>query len=156
MVRRHRILRVAFRNDRLAVSAAHGSRVGTGGARRREGFVFPWGNDPPMSRPGYHARWKTGPEPVGQSEPNAYGLFEMCETYMSGVAIGSEQTTIRFLLTGIRRDRKKATEKHRAEVRGGTKSRSHDVRHVPAFRRNSNTLIMAFGWLATGLGELIS
>jgi formylglycine-generating enzyme required for sulfatase activity len=44
-----------------------------------EGTLFPWGDDPPMSRPAYHSRWKTGPEPVGQSEPNAYGLFEMCE-----------------------------------------------------------------------------
>jgi sulfatase modifying factor 1 len=44
-----------------------------------EGMDFPWGTDPPTSRPGYHDRWKTGPEPVAQSEPNAYGLFEMCE-----------------------------------------------------------------------------
>jgi formylglycine-generating enzyme required for sulfatase activity len=44
-----------------------------------EGTDFPWGNDPPMSRAGYHDRWKTGPEPVAQSQPNAYGLFEMCE-----------------------------------------------------------------------------
>jgi formylglycine-generating enzyme len=44
-----------------------------------EGRMFPWGDDPPMSRSDYHARWRTGPEPVGQSEPNAYGLFEMCE-----------------------------------------------------------------------------
>ena len=46
---------------------------------RAERLAFPWGNDPPMSRPGYYARWKTGPEPAGQSEPNDYGLFEMCE-----------------------------------------------------------------------------
>ena len=44
-----------------------------------EGMLFPWGNDPPESRPAYHNRWKIGPEPVGQSQPNAYGLFEMCE-----------------------------------------------------------------------------
>ena len=44
-----------------------------------EGMLFPWGNDPPESRPAYQNRWKTGPEPVGQSQPNAYGLFEMCE-----------------------------------------------------------------------------
>jgi sulfatase modifying factor 1 len=44
-----------------------------------EGTAFPWGDDPPMSRPDYDARWKTGPELVGQSQPNAYGLFEMCE-----------------------------------------------------------------------------
>jgi formylglycine-generating enzyme required for sulfatase activity len=28
------------------------------------------------TRPAYDARWKTGPEPVGQSEPNAFGLFD--------------------------------------------------------------------------------
>lgn len=44
-----------------------------------EGMSFPWGNDSPTSRPDYDTRWKTGPEPVGQSQPNAYGLFEMCE-----------------------------------------------------------------------------
>ena len=55
---------------------AEWERAARGGA---EGMVFPWGNDPPTSRADYHARWKTGPEPVGQSQPNAYGLFEMCE-----------------------------------------------------------------------------
>jgi sulfatase modifying factor 1 len=55
---------------------AEWERAARGGV---EGMDFPWGNEPPMSRPDYHARWKTGPEPVGQSEPNAYGLFEMCE-----------------------------------------------------------------------------
>lgn len=44
-----------------------------------EGALFPWGDDPPQSRPQYSERWLTGPEPVGRSEPNAFGLFEMCE-----------------------------------------------------------------------------
>ena len=44
-----------------------------------EDKLYPWGDEPPPSRPGYAARWKTGPEPVGRSEPNAYGLYEMCE-----------------------------------------------------------------------------
>jgi sulfatase modifying factor 1 len=55
---------------------AEWERAARGGV---EGMAFPWGNDPPASRPGYHDRWKTGPELVGRSEPNAYGLFEMCE-----------------------------------------------------------------------------
>lgn len=55
---------------------AEWERAARGGA---EGMEFPWGNEPPMSRAGYQERWKTGPEPVGQSQPNGYGLFEMCE-----------------------------------------------------------------------------
>lgn len=55
---------------------AEWERAARGGV---EGMVFPWGNEPPASRPGYSTRWKTGPEPVGQSEPNGYGLFDMCE-----------------------------------------------------------------------------
>lgn len=55
---------------------AEWERAARGGV---EGMLFPWGNEPPMSRAGYATRWKMGPEPVGQSEPNGYGLFEMCE-----------------------------------------------------------------------------
>lgn len=55
---------------------AEWERAARGGA---EGMLFPWGNDPPTSRLDYHSRWKLGPEPVRQSQPNSYGLFEMCE-----------------------------------------------------------------------------
>jgi formylglycine-generating enzyme required for sulfatase activity len=41
--------------------------------------LYPWGDEPPSSRPRYASQWKAGPEPVGRSEPNAYGLYEMCE-----------------------------------------------------------------------------
>ncbi len=42
---------------------------------------FPWGNDsvPPQSLPNYATRWQTGPEPVAQYAPNAFGLFNMCD-----------------------------------------------------------------------------
>jgi len=41
--------------------------------------LYPWGDEPPQSRPGYARKWQTRPERVGQSEPNTYGLQEMCE-----------------------------------------------------------------------------
>jgi sulfatase modifying factor 1 len=44
-----------------------------------DGCVFPWGNAPVESRHNYSERWRTGPEPVATSEPNAYGLYDMCE-----------------------------------------------------------------------------
>ena len=55
---------------------AEWERAARGGAEKK---LFPWGDAPPMSRRDYHARWQSGPEQVAQSEPNAYGLFEMCE-----------------------------------------------------------------------------
>jgi sulfatase modifying factor 1 len=43
-----------------------------------EGLLFPWGDKPPESLPNYASRWQTGPEPVGRSAPNAFGLFDIC------------------------------------------------------------------------------
>jgi formylglycine-generating enzyme required for sulfatase activity len=40
---------------------------------------FPWGDDPPETRDAYATRWRDGPEPVATSQPNGYGLFDMCE-----------------------------------------------------------------------------
>lgn len=47
-----------------------------GGLEQRR---FPWGDEPPQTRPNYGSRWIAGPEPVGTSPPNGYGLFDMCE-----------------------------------------------------------------------------
>ena len=74
---------------------------------------------------------------------------------MSGVVTGSTPATMRSHLSGIHKDPKKAREKRRAEDPGDTTSRCHDVRRVPASRRNSNTLIMAFGSSAVGRAESI-
>ena len=54
---------------------AEWERAARGGV---EGALFPWGNAPHDSLPDYAARWRTGPEPVGKSSPNAYGLFDIC------------------------------------------------------------------------------
>ena len=48
----------------------------------RGGFeqrLFPWGDEPPTSRERYAERWLTGPERVGETPANGYGLFDMCE-----------------------------------------------------------------------------
>ncbi len=59
---------------------AEWERAARGG---REKTLFPWGDEPPQSLPGYADRcaghWKAGPEPVGCAEPNAYGLYNMCD-----------------------------------------------------------------------------
>jgi len=48
----------------------------------RGGFeqqLYPWGNQPVFERAGYPTRWTHAPEPVGTAEPNAFGLYDMCE-----------------------------------------------------------------------------
>ena len=45
----------------------------------REGALFPWGNEPPESLPGYRGRWNKGPEPVGGGDANGFGLYNMCD-----------------------------------------------------------------------------
>ena len=45
-----------------------------GGHEQRQ---FPWGDEPPQSLPNYGTRWQTGPEPVAQYAPNAFGLYDI-------------------------------------------------------------------------------
>ncbi len=54
---------------------AEWERAARGGV---EGARFPWGDAPPESLPNYATRWQTGPEPVGESAPNSFGLFDVC------------------------------------------------------------------------------
>ena len=44
-----------------------------------EGKLFPWGDEPPQSRPDYNRRWKSGPDPVARYAPNEFGLYDICE-----------------------------------------------------------------------------
>jgi formylglycine-generating enzyme required for sulfatase activity len=41
--------------------------------------AYPWGNAPVFDRESYAMRWREGPEPVGTSATNAFGLYDMCE-----------------------------------------------------------------------------
>ncbi len=59
---------------------AEWERAARGG---REGGLFPWGDEPPQSFSEYGDRcagyWRSGPEPGGRAESNAYGLYNMCD-----------------------------------------------------------------------------
>jgi len=57
-------------------SEAEWERAARGGM---DGRAFPWGDEPPESRPDYGERWNRGPEPVGGAAPNGFRLYDMCE-----------------------------------------------------------------------------
>jgi sulfatase modifying factor 1 len=53
---------------------AEWERAARGGLEQR---LYPWGDAPIESLANYSARWKRAPEPVGRTERNAFGLFDI-------------------------------------------------------------------------------
>ena len=43
-----------------------------------EAKLYPWGDEPPQSLPGYAEKWLRGPERVAHDPPNGFGLYDMC------------------------------------------------------------------------------
>ena len=55
-------------------SEAEWERAARGGT---EGLLYPWGDAGPEMVPNYATRWKLGPEQVGLSAANAYGIYNL-------------------------------------------------------------------------------
>jgi formylglycine-generating enzyme required for sulfatase activity len=100
---------------------AEWERAARGGV---EGKLFPWGDDPPQSLPDYAKRWKTGPEAVARSTPNAFGLYDMCQNvhewcsdwYQPGYYAASAERNPRGPEAGDRRASRGGSWRHHIKV----------------------------------------
>lgn len=100
---------------------AEWERAARGGLEQKQ---YPWGDEPPDSLPNYSLRWRTGPEPVGQAERNAYGLFdiganvhEWCSDWFSADYYGvSEDRNPKGPPSGSRRASRGGSWRHYTKV----------------------------------------
>lgn len=92
-----------------------------------EGFLYVWGNDPPHARPEYLRRWGgdvTGPLPVAQEPPNAFGLYDIGENVHEWCAdwfdkdyyAGSPERNPRGPESGVRRASRGGSWRHQIKV----------------------------------------
>ena len=108
------------RRFRLATEAEW-ERAARGGL---DGALFPWGDAPPESLRGYADRWKTGPEQVGQADPNEYGLYNICDNvhewcadwYAPGYYAVSPERNPRGPETGDRRASRGGSWRHHIKM----------------------------------------
>ncbi len=90
----------------------------------REGALYPWGDEPPQSRPGYAGRWRHGPEPVGRQAPNDFGLFDICDNvhewcsdwFDAGYYAASPERDPRGPADGVRRSSRGGSWRHHIKV----------------------------------------
>jgi sulfatase modifying factor 1 len=98
------------------------------GGNRDQGALYPWGDTPPQELPDYAQRcdayWKFGPEPVGRAEPNAYGLYNMCDNvhewcsdwYAADYYAASHERNPQGPETGVRRASRGGSWRHHIKV----------------------------------------